>query len=154
MDENVSNYGLENYNIFFCRRDGIPIYAHGPNALDELNNMSIGALIGGVWQAASALTSFIPQAKTDEFFRLSFDTSSKGVYILPMKILDQEFFFGTIFYKEINPGLLKSGLRTLTNKLSEYASNEFCVTKQENNNKTEYLFNDITDAEMDNMFSF
>jgi len=123
-------------------------------------------LLGGVWQASKALSDFIPQTQESkqaehsfgEEFRLSFDTSSKGVYIVPLKILDEELFLGLIYFDEVNPGSIKSKTRELALKLSESLETQI---KSQNTHKSvegkkinDFLFDDITDAEMDHLFSF
>ncbi|MCB9060465.1 MAG: hypothetical protein H6622_02950 [Halobacteriovoraceae bacterium] len=138
---------IENYQCFICRYDGILVYS---NSVEEksLDLNSICALLGGVWQASAGLAAFIKDAEAMKEFRLSFDSSSSGVFVLPLKINNTEYYFGTMYSKEMNPGQLKSKLRFYRDKIQ----NLDFSTKQKKDDR--FLFNDISDDEMDNLFSF
>lgn len=151
---------LNRYSFFLIRQDGVVLY-HNNNLGNSLSKSSIGALLGGVWQASKALSDFIPEKSNDEIFRLSFDTSSQGIYILPIKVYEEELFLGLIYYNEVNPGLIKNKIRDMASSFTEYMhfelknnlnkSNKEKVSKE---SKDDFLFQDITDAEMDKLFSF
>lgn len=142
---------LNRFSFFLIRQDGVVLYQNRKD--HKLNAHSIGALLGGVWQASSALTEFIPGKKRELEFRLSFDTSSEGIYIVPVDTEVDKLYLGLIYYNEVNPGLLKSKMREIGISLSQYLSmekvNKKKVTKIEETN----LFENITDAEIDRMFS-
>ena len=84
---------LERYSFFLIRHDGVVLY-HNNNLGDSLSQSSIGALLGGVWQAARALANFIPKEDSEEGYRLSFDTSSQGVYVVPIVVGTEELYLG------------------------------------------------------------
>lgn len=143
--------------VFLVRPDGVPIYHHSSFA-EDINEASVGALLGGVWQAAKALSSFIPNENSSEAFRLSFDTSSKGVYILPVTVGVDEYFLGIIYFNEVNPGLVKSRLRNFVSSFNNYVEQSLInITPEVSEEiivRDESLFKNITDDEMDNLFSF
>lgn len=137
------------------RPDGIVVYA----AEDAKNEAaSIGALVGGVWQAATALGS--QQNNKDSFFdyRFSFDKSDSGIYILLLVLKNQEYYLCTIYDNTFNPALLKRNFRVLKEELNKYINenidNDVTVNKIEEENRADYLFKNITDEEMDNLFAF
>mgnify|MGYP000215068281 CR=1 FL=1 len=69
-----------NARLFFVRNDGISIY----DSSQDASTQAVGALSGGLWQAAESLMKMI-DAKTGPMeFRLGFDTSSQGVLIVPV----------------------------------------------------------------------
>ena len=90
---------------------------------NSLSQASVGALLGGVWQAARALASFIPN-NSAEAYRLSFDTASQGVYVIPIKVFNEELYLGLIYYDEMNPGLIKNKIRDMAMLFSEFMENE------------------------------
>jgi hypothetical protein len=152
---------LNSYSFFLIRHDGVVLY-HNDNSANQLSKSSIGALLGGVWQAAHALASFIPQSpeknQTDNVYRLSFDTASQGVYVVPAKVYNEEFYLGLIYYGELNPGVIKNKVRNIASSFSEYMEEELkahplatAAVKSKKNN--DYLFNDISDVEMDQAFA-
>lgn len=143
---------LRNSSLFLCRADGVPLYSN--NGLGEdVSEASVGALLGGVWQAARTLASFIPDSEgNQDIFRLSFDTSSRGIYIVPTPINGEEFYLGMIYFSEVNPGQVKSRLRDLSFKFVEYIESISIHLAPEV--KDEFLFDDISDDEMDNLFTF
>ncbi|MEI8345930.1 MAG: hypothetical protein WCG27_00575 [Pseudomonadota bacterium] len=152
FDENFTRFDLENVNIFFCRPDGVLLYRK-QTLTDSLSENSIGALLGGVWQAAQALASFLPQSSLPEIFRLSFDTSSQGIYILPVRWKKKDYYLAIIFHNEDNPGAIKLRLREFSNKLTEYLEKE-AVDSSRTKGEDGFLFRNITDEEMNKLFAF
>lgn len=145
--KNIDNFSrLKSHSVFLCRQDGVVIYTNRNN---DTNNSSIGALIGGLWQAGYSLTSFFHE-QSEDIFRLSFDTSDSGVYILSLFLNQQQYFLGVLYKNELNPGLVKSQIRGLKNAISEISMTEDQSTERD---KKETLFENITDDEIDEMFS-
>lgn len=135
-------------NVFVFREDGIPMYGTYKN----LDRNSVGALMAGSWQAANALSGFIQGKANDEIFRFSFDTSERGVYILPFSVKKTAFLLGVIFQGQINPGLIKSKMRLMLDKLLQHVESlkeEAPKVEREN-----FLFNEISDREIDRLFAF
>lgn len=147
---------LNRFSFFLIRQDGVILYQNKKNL--KINAHSVGALLGGVWQASSALTEFIPGKKRELEFRLSFDTSSEGIYIVPIDFEAEKFYLGLIYHNEVNPGLLKSKMRDIATSLSQFLNMEKLNEKLDKNTAgdkvEEKLFRDITDAEIDHIFSF
>ncbi len=148
---------LNRYSFFLIRHDGVVLY-HNNNLADSLSKSSIGALLGGVWQAARALADFIPKEEKQEGYRLSFDTSAQGVYIVPITAGDEELYLGLIYHDEVNPGFIKNKIREMAASFTEYLEAEiknFATTRNtQKQTKSEFLFGDITDSEMDRLFAF
>lgn len=141
----------KNHELSVVRADGIVIYSTVKNYMDRA---SIGALISGLWQAALSLSNYIDENADSDKFRLGFDTSMAGVNVLPLKINGKEFFICSLFKECINPAKLKQKMKLITLELEAYVKKEF---KPETNNtieRTGYLFDSITDEEMDQLFNF
>ena len=138
---------LSGCNIFIFREDGIPMYGVHKN----LDRNTVGALMAGSWQAANALSGFI-QGSREEIFRFSFDTSERGIYILPFSIKKTAFLLGVIFQGQVNPGLIKSKMRQMLERLLQHVEK----IKEENPmpQREKFLFNEISDREIDRLFSF
>lgn len=150
---------LNRYSFFLIRHDGVVLY-HNQNIDNSLSQSSIGALLGGVWQAARALAAFIPEGKdkseNEDGYRLSFDTASQGVYVVPIKIYSEEFYLGLIYHSEVNPGAIKNKIRGIASSFTIYMENELKahpMATSQDKKKNEYLFNDITDNEIDRAFA-
>ena len=149
---------INRYSFFLIRHDGVVLY-HNNNLGDSLSKSSIGALLGGVWQAAKALASFIPKEESKEGYRLSFDTSAQGVYIVPITVRTEELYLGLIYHDEVNPGFIKNKMREMATSFGEYLEHELKDSRTMDRNKQreikgEFLFSDITDSEMDRLFAF
>ncbi len=152
FNKNKLHKTLAANQVFICRGDGQVVYKN-QSYENELDSLSIGALIGGVWQASSALSAFLPETPTGDNFRLSFDTSSRGIYILSCKIDGKEYYLGCIFTDTVNPGQLKLSMRELKKYINNEFKNSKPKTKKENNKKPDFLFSNISDKEVDDMFS-
>jgi len=142
---------LKQAQLFIFRRDGVVLYYENHSGSGD--PASVGALMGGMWQAAHALSSFVPTKEESDCYRLSFDTSSKGVYLLSLEE-NSGLYLGSIFHNEINPALIKLKLRGLTFKLKEYLSSSEGQVSKGKVNDDEFLFNKISDDEIENMFQF
>ena len=146
---------LNRYSFFLIRYDGVVLY-HNNNLGNSLSKSSIGALLGGVWQAAKALSTFIPKEESKEGYRLSFDTSDQGVYVVPISVESEELYLGLIYHDEVNPGFIKNKIREMASSFGEYLEHELKETNYFKNTKTknDYLFGEISDSEMDRLFAF
>ncbi|MFZ8933730.1 MAG: hypothetical protein ACO20H_00860 [Bacteriovoracaceae bacterium] len=138
------------YQLFLCRNDGVILYKNA--SLDNnLDSHSIGALIGGVWQAARSLSDFIPGPELEDGYRLSFDTSSQGVYILPFSLKGTEYYLGAIYRDEQNPAKIKNIMRSKIFDLEKHFSNS--SDAEQIGDDKQYLFKNISDQEMDDIFN-
>ena len=150
---------INRFSFFMIRSDGVVLY-HNDNVTNSLSKSSIGALLSGVWQASKALSEFIPNNKKEDGYRLSFDTSSQGIYIIPIATDLEELYLGLIYNNETNPGLIKNQMREMAVRFSEFLNLELKDYKKnlevKNNvfDKNDFLFADISDAEMDRLFAF
>lgn len=133
--------------LFFLRKDGVLLFTNR----DPADAQSISALMGGIWQAAAAVSDFIPHFKKEEVYRLTFDTSSKGVYILPVEIFNGEFYLGAIYYNKTNPAVVKHELREIHRLLLEEMAP--LSTKASGKTDSKFLFKDISDDEINSIFS-
>lgn len=150
LNSHLKNFFFENEydrlaeNISIIRKDGIPIFSNNGEA-----SVTTGALVGGLWQASESLSSQVVGSDSFSEFRLAFDCSDKGIYILPLSIFEETYFLSVIFKNENNPGKLKNQMRLIKSNIEIYMSS-FKRTK--NVYREGYLFEDITDEEIDRMF--
>jgi predicted regulator of Ras-like GTPase activity (Roadblock/LC7/MglB family) len=132
------------HNLFIYRDDGINIFTK-----DEKNKSTIGALVAGVWQASSELSKNV-KIESDKEFQFNFYNSNSGVYLISICANSNQYIIGTSYENETNPGKLKLELRRFAKNIETF------ITKFKNVEtkvRTEYLFNEISDHEIDAMFS-
>lgn len=134
--------------LILARQDGVVVFEQDQQ-IDERSKQTLGALMAGAWQAAQAMADLFP---TDEnrFFRLGFDTSDSGIYILPIDANTERYYLGLFFRNEINPALLKNKLRTVSQQVVEELSIYFAARKSID----KPLFENISDEEIEKIFSF
>ena len=145
------NDSFERESIVLLRGDGIQLYSKITNP--ALDAQAIGALACGLWQAASALSAN-SQIKNKEIdYRLSFDTSGSGVYILPVKVQTDELYLCAIYENLINPALFKRNLQLIVQDLEALLKNKLNI-KPAAQTRDEFLFDAISDEEMDSLFNF
>ncbi|MFT6604024.1 MAG: hypothetical protein ACJARO_001538, partial [Bacteriovoracaceae bacterium] len=82
--------------LILARQDGIIVFEQDEN-LSLQKKQALGALMAGAWQAAEAMADFFP-TEGSSFFRLGFDTSDSGIYVLPIETSEEVFYVG-LFYK-------------------------------------------------------
>ena len=138
--------------LFVFREDGLILYQ--TSVVDNKTGSSCGALMGGTWQAAMTLISFIGgQQKSSQDYRLSFDSSSEGVHILASgKYEGFEIYLGGIYAQQVNPAPLKNKIKNLNFELRNCIEQ---LSAKQTASKTEesYLFSNISDSEIDAMFA-
>ncbi len=150
LNSHIKDFFFENEfdrlaeDISIIRKDGIPVFSNR-----NQSSVTIGALISGLWQASESLSKQVTEKERFKDYRLAFDSSDQGVYVLPVFIFDELYFLSAIYNKERNPGKLKSQLRLIKSSLEIYMSG---FKKNKSESREGYLFEDITDEEIDSMF--
>lgn len=137
--------------LFVGRDDGITIY----DSIQNQTTASVSALVSGVWQASEALMGLVHPDQEVMEFRLAFDTSSQGVYLFPFKVSGKKYFLGAIYNNCLNPGQLKRQVTLIKEEMDRFFQDmkfeEKAIAKGAA--RDGFLFNDISDEEMDRLFS-
>lgn len=143
FEQKIKEFNIEYLHDFFIfRNDGVPVYVKNENRKN-----AIGALVAGVFHASIELMNK-NNMKTEEY-NLNFSDTSSGVHIIKINVNDQEYFLGSVYQNEVNPGKLKVELRKISKNIIHILKN----VKKEIKMRNEYLFKDISDNEIDAMFS-
>lgn len=136
--------------LFVSRDDGITVY----DSVNDKTTTSVAALVSGLWQASEALMSLVHQGQDVMEFRLGFDTSEQGIFLLPFSLSNKRYFLGAIYEGCINPGQLKRQVAMLKEEFDLSFKDEIepQVAKKVLSRDT-YLFQDISDEEIDRLFA-
>lgn len=137
--------------VAVVRNDGTVVYS---NSIDSMEASNIGALASGIWQAAQSLSSLVNSSIVKESYRMAFDTSSDGIYLLPVNLGGRDCYLCCIFKDQINPGKLKQNMRNIAFLLEAFAREESFQAENQDTvgEESGFLFTDITDEEMDKLF--
>lgn len=148
--QNQNKLKHNDLKIIIFRNDGTVL--HCSSKIERTELASMGALLGGLWQSARQLSTFVVASETDIDFRLSFDNSANGVYVIPMK----GFMIATLYSQTINPGKLKQEIKKLAIRFQDFLEEDRSrsIKKDSKIKKAGLLFNNISDDEVDNLFSF
>lgn len=147
LDTKVSGISAR---LFVTREDGITVY----DSVQDKTTTSISALVSGVWQASEALMGLVKDETNPQEFRLGFDTSAQGIFLLPFKLEGKRYFLGAIYSDCMNPGHLKRQVSLIKEEMDRLFEAAAPVAKMNTNqDRGEYLFSNITDEEMDRLFS-
>jgi hypothetical protein len=141
---------LKKTTIFALSKDG-RVYGQLGKKRDEKDVQSLGALLVGLWQASEAVEGFLDENSSGEM-ALSYQDSARGFYILRPNKNNPDVFWGLLFEGVVNPGKIKvyfKGLREHFNQIKILDKKEL-----ESNGNGSTLFQDITDEEVDQLFSF
>lgn len=136
--------------VSLIRYDGITLFSNSNNDFDSA---STSALVAGLWQAAKSLNQLVSSEEGFYDFRLSFDTTNKGLLILPLQINLQEYFLCAIYKNAVNPGKLKRNIKLVKENLETFLK-DFDFKSQPEEGRQTYLFKDISDEEIDHLFEF
>lgn len=134
--------------ISVIRHDGISVYS---NVKNDFESASISALVGGLWQGAKSLNSLVKTNNEFLDFKLSFDSSENGLFIMPFLLNKQEYYLCTIYKDVVNPAKLKRDMRLIKENLEVYLE-DFSFELDHRAGRESFLFKDITDAEIDRLF--
>ncbi len=135
--------------LFVTREDGITIY----DSVQDKTTTSVAALVSGVWQASEALMSLVSGENQAMEFRLGFDTSSQGIYLFPFSLDGKRYFLGAIYSDCLNPGLLKRQVGLIKEEMEITLQKTMTLKTAVSSKRQGYLFQDITDLEMDRLFA-
>ena len=137
-------------SLFITRGDGVVLWAN--DNVDKKNH-SLGALITGVWSSAKALTDIFETENINN--NLSYGGSSDGIHITPITLSGKRYAFSVIYKKVNNPSKLKLKFRLLKQTIEDLydEKNQHYLLIDEGKEKTKTLFNNITDEEIDNLFT-
>ena len=138
-----------NARLFVTREDGITIY----DSVQNNTTTSVAALVSGVWQASEALMNLVHPQNEVMDFRLGFDTSSQGIYLFPFELSGKRYFLGAIYNNCLNPGQLKRQISLIKVEMETIFMNEPLPQKIIMSSRQGYLFQDISDVEIDRLFS-
>jgi len=138
-----------NARLFVTREDGITIY----DSIQNNTTTSVAALVSGVWQASEALMGLVYKQNDVMDFRLGFDTSSQGIFLFPFSLSGKRYFLGAIYNDCLNPGQLKRHIALIKEEMERLFINEPIPKKSVISKRQDFLFQDISDAEIDRLFS-
>ena len=115
--------------------------------LDPSEIHQAGALMAGAWQASTTINSDTTDSKEQV---LSLSNSNSGFFIMPFNG-NHNLSLGVLYRDFLNPGKLKMKAKLIR----DFFSQNLSVKKaQDSASSDEYLFKDITDEELDELFSF
>jgi hypothetical protein len=136
--------------LFVTREDGITIY----DTVQNQTTTSVSALVSGVWQASEALMGLAHPNQDVMEFRLGFDTSSQGIYLFPFSLTGKRYFLGAIYHDCVNPGQLKRQVAMIKEEMDRLFLELPVENKKVKTSAREgFLFTEITDEEIDRLFS-
>ena len=138
-----------NARLFVTREDGITIY----DSIQNNTTTSVAALVSGVWQASEALMGLVYKQSDVMDFRLGFDTSAQGIFLFPFSLSGKRYFLGAIYNECLNPGQLKRQIALIKEEMERLFINEPIPKKSVVSKRQDFLFQDISDAEIDRLFS-
>ncbi len=135
---------LQKHHILIANRDGICLFSNQEKGKD----ISMGALLGGVWQASVALLE-INKFQNNDSLKLGFDDGENGFCVVAIELAGRPCYACLVFEKEIAPGAVRGQLKHWCDRLAESLENWSAPAT-----RSGYLFKDVTDEEIDRLFSF
>ena len=81
--------------------------------------------------------------------------ADKTIYLMPFSLNTKRYFLGAIYQDCINPGQLKRQVVMIKEEMDRLFANELVTpkTKIQTRGREGFLFQEITDAEIDRLFS-
>jgi|SRR5690606_20155284 len=137
---------LQKHHLMIANQDGICLFSNKKDASD----ISLGALLGGVWQASRALLDVkkIGHSRISEL-RLAYDDGENGFCVVAVEIAGRLSYACLLFSNEVAPGAVRTQLRHWCDDLAECLKDWKAPAS-----RSGYLFKDVTDEEIDRLFGF
>ena len=90
---------FQNFTVMVIREDGLLLWTNG----EKENQTTSAVLMGGAWKAAEAILELRSEyhSLATDIFRLSFDTSQTGIYMIPVEYPGGCLLMGMLFQNEI-----------------------------------------------------
>ena len=141
---------FKNISLLMTRGDGVLLWSD--ETVDKKNH-TLGALVTGVWSAANALTDLFDAENINN--NLTYGGSSDGIHILPITLSGKRYTFSIIYKKINNPSKLKLKFRLLKQTIEDLYEEKALKSEiiDDGKERTKALFNNITDEEIDNLFT-
>ena len=143
---------FKNLSLMITRNDGVVIWEKANFSVNK--DSSIGALTAGLWSASNAIGKAFDISEIGNG-GLSYGGACSGIILLPINLNGDVYAFVLAYKNTLNPSKLKHQFR-LMSKHIEYSYNDkvnhellVCSGKE----KTKVLFKNITDEEIDNLFT-
>lgn len=134
--------------LLVVRRDGLMVWDGTPDSQSQ----SLAALCGGVWEASLAMAQAAGSKFATDGFRLSFDDSSDGVYVLPLILEGTTYYLAGVYRDCVNPARLRKQVQDLRDGIRNNWKAQVTMAKPTRQVREGYLFSDITDEEMNRLF--
>ncbi|MCR9205226.1 MAG: hypothetical protein NXH75_11645 [Halobacteriovoraceae bacterium] len=137
---------FEKVTVFLITKDG--------QVLEKLGNIwegdtaSLGALFVGILEASEAVKESVT-GDTEGEMDLSYSSSKTGFFILKPTENNPDIFWAFLYKEAVNPGKI----RVYGKKLRDHF-NQIKILEKHSPKSDKDLFKNITDEEMDNLFSF
>tara|TARA_R110000868_G_scaffold320917_8_gene582003 strand:+ start:2541 stop:3032 length:492 start_codon:yes stop_codon:yes gene_type:complete len=135
---------LQKHHILIANRDGICLYSNKEKGKD----ISMGALLGGVWQASVALLE-INKFGVNPGLKLGFDDGENGFCVVAIELAGRPCYACLVFEDEIAPGAVRGQLKRWCDLLADSLESWSAPVT-----RSGYLFKDVTDEEIDRLFGF
>ena len=142
--------GFQSLDLIITRSDGVILWSR---LEDKSQSQSLGALISGIWSSTSSLADMIDTEASNN--TLTFGSARSGLVIVPIILGGKKFALSAVYKDVFNPAKLKLKFRLLTKLIeSDYEEKvSFLDNVDAGKKKTKNLFNNITDEEIDNLFT-
>ena len=137
---------IRDQDITISRRDGIIVFTN------RVASDSEAVVTSGLWQAAMQLHKMSRLSGSTEEFKLSFDSSDKGIVIRSFMLKESLYYISMVYDKVLNPGLMKKKFESYITELKAQMA-MFEIPRSIDVKEDKFLFNKITDKEIEAAFS-
>lgn len=149
FNQSITNYlsekGINDAEVFLTDMDGYLLYT----SKDQVDK-SLIALIAGVYQGARKLYGIMAQGQ--DIPALSLGEGAENLFVTQVTIKGRELLLSSALKGIAYPARYKMYLKHLADELVENYPIEDSVQLPEKNEEGGFLFSDISDEEVDNLF--
>lgn len=137
---------LRDQHISISRHDGIIVFTN------KISSDADAVVTASLWQAATQLHKSSQLSASTEKFKLSFDSHDQGILIRSFTLKNSLFYISMVYDEVMNPGLLKKKFEDYIKELKTQMA-MFEVARPVEVKRDKFLFNKITDKEIEAAFS-
>ena len=137
---------LKNQELYIYRTEGVQLWTSSLKS-----NPTIISLLAGLWQSARAISKSLKTNSLSDI--LQFGNSSQGIITQSIYLDNKEYLISLSYKNTLNPAKLRLKFRMFCQKIEEQFFDEAKSPISESK-KEEALFSNISDEEVDQLFTF
>lgn len=140
---------ITEHKIVISRQDGTVVFTNKSSHDTE------AVMSSSLWQSALELKKLSKLQGSEQNFQVDFHNSQNGIIMRSFMISGSEYYITMTYENVLNPGKLKKEFNDFHRelKIQMFSLNKMSVNQNNHNSQGSFLFDKLTDREIDDAFA-